>query len=70
MLHLRSRVGLFIIKAVKMKQTVRNVEPKLMLERCPEAPCLSLCRLGADKNLAVLKGDHVGWAREIKEAAM
>lgn len=55
---------------MQMKEAMRDIETELMIECRPEAPRLASGGLGADKNLAMLKRDHVGGARLLKKAAM
>ena len=44
---------------MEVKETMRNVEPHLVFRCCPEAPRLPPRGLGADENLAMLKGNHI-----------
>jgi hypothetical protein len=53
-----------------MEEAMGNVEPHLVVDGRSEFPRLPPRRLGADKDLAVLKGDHIGRPRFVKEAPM
>lgn len=55
---------------MEMKETMRDIKTKLVLERGAEPPRLAPSGLGADKNFAVLKRDHVSWANLAKKATM
>src|SRR5688572_6777094 len=59
-----------IVKPMQMEEAVGNVEPHLVVGGGPETPGLAPRRLGADENLPVLKGDHVGRPRFLKKTAM
>ena len=69
-LHFGRGAGILIIKTAQMKKAMRDIELQLMLERGPEAPRLASRGFRADKNLAVLKSDHVGGSRLLKKAPM
>ena len=55
---------------MQMQEAMRYIKTKLMLQRGAEAPGLAPRCLRADKNLTVLKGDHVGRARLLKKSTM
>ncbi len=50
----------FIVEPVQVQKPMDNVQAKLALERAAKFPGMPFCCLDADKNFAVLKGEHIG----------
>jgi hypothetical protein len=69
-LHFRGGTRIRVVEAVQVEEAMRKIEPHFVLGGRPETPGLTPRRLGADKNLAVLEGDHIRWASFVKKTAM
>jgi hypothetical protein len=68
--HFRGGGRGFVVKAVKMKKTMRDVQTQLMFEGCPPAPRLLSRGFGTDKDLAMLKRNHVRRPAKVQETVM
>src|SRR4051812_34757196 len=68
--HVSGARGGFVVESVKVEEAVDNVETQFVPDVGSKFSGVSLRGLGADHDLAVLKGDDVGWTRLVHEAAM
>ena len=69
-LHLPRVTLISIVEPVQVEQTVDDVQAQLAREGVSEALGITTSGLGADKDFAVLKCDHVGRPRFIHELPM
>src|SRR5438309_10954073 len=69
-LHFCGGAAILVVKAVEMKEGMRDVQTDLPFDRISKTPRLFARRLSTYENLAVLKGDHIRGAWLMKEAAM
>ncbi|MEY2496981.1 MAG: hypothetical protein QOD12_537 [Verrucomicrobiota bacterium] len=68
--HFRRAAVILIVKAVQMKETMRDVQTQFVFKRCPEGARLALRCFCADHDLTMLERDDVRRARFIKEATV
>jgi len=68
--HCDAFVGLAVLVAGKMKEAVDEVAENLTSKGLVVFSCLSLGDLGADDNLTVVEGDHVGGTFDVHEIAV
>src|SRR5438270_8145243 len=69
-LHFCGGAAILVVKAVEMKEGMRDVQTDLPLDRISKPSRLFARRLRTYENLTVLKGDHIRGTRLMKEAAM
>ena len=70
LLHLPRAAAGAIIESVEMKQTMDDVQSHLAYQRIPKSARISFGRRHAEKNLAMLERQHIGWPALMKKLPM
>jgi len=70
LLHFPRAASGAIIESVEMKQTMYDVQPHLAYQRISKSVRISFGRRNAEKNLAVLERQHIGWSGLMKKLSM
>lgn len=70
LLHFPRAASGAIIESVEMKQAMDDVQPHLAYQRISKSARISFGHRNAEKNLAVLERQHVGWPTLMKKLAM
>jgi hypothetical protein len=70
LLHLTSVSALSIIETVQVQKAMHDVQSKFACERISEGSSVTSRCFNADKDFAMLKGQHVGRSRLMEELPM
>src|SRR5579862_4932000 len=68
--HFCRRLGFLVGESVEVEQPVYYIERKLFFQRLSVDCGIRLRGVGADHDLAVVKGDHVRWPLDVHELPM
>lgn len=70
LLHFPRAVSGAIIEPVEMKQAMDDIQLHLAYQRISKSARISCGRRNAEKNLAMLERQHIGWSAPMKKLSM